>query len=304
MGLFGGDFDLGATLGGGFLAGGFFGGGDDDNVNLPPPPEFATAGDLLGRGVAFGEEQTPLALGAREGALADILRGNEFFESFQPTSFEQALANQSFQLATQESDRAIKQGLSLSGLESSPILAQQLGQSRERLGVDIGSILAQLGQTRATQSLNARLGIDPIASIIQPIAGFEQFQDQLQQTANFNQAMQKFAFDQAQQQQQDQEASQLAATLGTFAGGAGGFALGGPAGASIGASLGGSLGGAVGGSGQAPSPFSFADALALSGNLSRGGLFGGQQPGTGRTQSQILGQDTRRFANPATLPVF
>jgi hypothetical protein len=217
---------------------GLFGlGGDRPTLTLPDAPEFKTADELLQSGIEFGKAETPLALGAREGALADIGTGaaaTQFFSEFGPTSFEEALANQQFQLATTESDRAIKQALSLSGIESSPILAEQLGRSRERLGVDIGSILANLGQRRGELSLQSRLNIDPISQIIGPISSFQQGQDVLQTQSDFDRAVAQagleFQNDLANFAQKEKLAAAIGATFGPGIGGA----VGGKTGATAG----------------------------------------------------------------------
>jgi hypothetical protein len=136
--------------------------GDDEEV--PQQAAVKTADDLFNEAIAFARENTPLAYGARESALADYASGNKYYESYQPTSFEQALGNQYFQNVMPDVERSIKQNLSLSGIESSPVLASLIGTQRGNLGVSIGEYLSNLGNTRATNSLNARMGIDPYST--------------------------------------------------------------------------------------------------------------------------------------------
>lgn len=289
--------------------GNLFGGGDVEAPQLPQAPTFKSAEELLGSGISFGKEQTPIAYGARENALGilqDPARTTEFFQGFQPTSFEQALANQTFQNIMPDVERSIKQNLSLSGIASSPILAQQIGQARGSLGVDIGEILAQLGQQRGAGSLEAQLGIDPLAQIVGPVAEFGQQQDQLQQQVEFQRALAQFGINQQAAESNRQNKSQGISSFGTLLGGGAGFLLGGPAGAAIGAGLGGSAAGLFGGS---QSPISLGDALALSQVFPGGGVGSGNIPGSGifgsrfggQTQSEVMGQDTRQFSSPTSV---
>lgn len=114
------------------------------------------------------QDVAPEAFGAREGALRDIATPESttaFFQGFQPTSLEQILGAQTFQNIFPDVQRSIKQNLSLSGIASSPILAQQIGRARGELGVSIGEILRRQAESRATGSLNARLGIDPFQTL-------------------------------------------------------------------------------------------------------------------------------------------
>lgn len=244
-----------------------FGGDDVPQLNLPDFPTLQTAGEARGIGTQFGKQETPLAYGAREGALSDLARGTEFYEQFQPTSFEQALGQQSFANIMPDVERSIKHNLSLSGIESSPVLAEQIGQARGTLGVDIGNILAQLGQQRATQSLTARLGIDPISQIINPIAGQELERDYQQQQGNYNQAVAQALADYQREIEQQNRKSQGISSIGSIAGAGlgmlaapftGGMSI--PAGAALGGSLGGTAAGIFGGS---QSPISMGDALSI-----------------------------------------
>lgn len=266
---------------------------------------------------AFGRSEeragriAPLALGARESALADIATPESttaFFQGFQPTSLEAALADQTFQNIFPDVERSIKQNLSLSGIASSPILAQQIGRARGELGVDIGNILAQLGQERGVGSLNARLGIDPFGNVLLPQTQQDLAQANLKQQA-FIQLEQQQAFANFQQAQQDaQSKAQGISGLGSLIGGGlgllaapftGGLSLAG------GAALGGSLGGAAAGLfGGAQSPISLGDALSVSQafpGTGGGQGFGGGQPTTfgttGRRAQSVFG------GSPVNLPL-
>lgn len=274
-------------------------GGDAPQLNLPEVPTLLSGSQARQTALDFGESVTPLALGARESALADLLTPEStqrFFEGFQPTSFEQALAQQSFANVIPDVERSIKQNLSLSGIESSPVLAQQIGEARGQLGVDIGQILANLGQQRGVGSLNARLGIDPISQIIGPVSGQDISQQNLQDQLQFERDLAQALVDFQGEQQQQAKQSGLGALGGSLLGGGAGFFLGGPGGAALGASLGGSAGGALFGSGNAQTPLSLGDALSI------GEVFGSGQKTTlnaARPSSVFAPQQPRQ---PVTQP--
>lgn len=145
---------------------GLFGGKKSaPSINIPAPVKLPTAQELFQAATEFGQRTQPLAYGAREGALADLAKGTDYYNQFQPTSIEQALGNQYFQNIVPDLERSIKQNLSLSGMAYSPILAQQIAKARGQVGYDVGTYLANQGNTRATNSLNARLGIDPFNDV-------------------------------------------------------------------------------------------------------------------------------------------
>ena len=284
-------------------------------LQLPAPPPRRTIQEALQSGVDFAKQQTPLAFGARESGLADLLNPQatqQFFEGFQPTSFEQALANQSFANIAPDIERSINQQVSLRGLEGSKLAPQLIAEQRGKLGVDIGNILAQLGQRRGEQSLNARLGIDPISQIVGPIAQQDLNQSNLQSDEQFQiqlaQALSDFQNENAIrsliQKESQQDIGQFSSSLGSLAGGTLGLFLGGPGGAALGSSLGGSAGGSIGGffgggqeSGQ--SPVGLGDALSVFQSLQggtggsqgkTGGFVGGSQ--AGNTTFGIPGQSS------------
>lgn len=141
--------------------------GKTPTYNPPKPPTLPTAQELYSQGTQYAQQNSPLAFGAREGALKDLQMGSDYYQSFQPTSFEQALGNQYFQNVWPDTEQQIKHGLSISGLDTSPILAQELGRARGELGYNIGSYLSDLGNQRAQYSLSSRLSMDP-NSMVQP----------------------------------------------------------------------------------------------------------------------------------------
>ncbi len=230
----------------------WFGGDDDEpKQELPAAPQYKTAQQLFDEAMGYAKTNYPQAYGARESALGDISKGNAYYESFQPTSFEQALGNRNFQ----DIDRIIKQSLSMSGVESSPILAEQ----RAKAGTDIGEFLTNLGNERARYSLNSRMGIDPNA-VMSPFLNTNMGQSNLQTESDYENALIKASMDYQNALKAYNNKASGISTVSTLAGAGIGFALGGPAGASLGASLGGTASPLWGG-GEAP--VSMGDALSM-----------------------------------------
>lgn len=271
------------------------GGGDEPELNYPPPPPLKSAEEHFQESLASQKAQFPLGLGAREEALGDLSRGSEFYEEFQPTSIEDALANQYFQNVWPDVQKEIKHGLSLSGMESSPILAAQLGKARGQVGFDIGSYLANQGQQRGEFSLSNRLGMNPMQQL-QPQMDMSAQIDQQQKQMDYQYSVQKAQMDYQKNVAKAQKKAGMASTIGTVLGTIGGAIVGGPGGAAIGGSIGGSIGGAIGGGGQ--SPINFGDAMAIQGQY--GNQWGGGQTGqTGQTTQVSMG-DLNRSWNPNT----
>ena len=228
----------------------FGGKNEEPQQQVPAAPVYKTAQQLFDEAMGFAKTNTPYAYGAREGALGDLASKNAYYESFQPTSFEDALANKNFELAK----RGINQGLSLSGMEYSPILSQQYGDA----GAKIGEYLSNLGNQRALYSLQSRLGIDPY-STYQPFLASNQGQSNLQTGANYENALLKSQADYQNALQAYNQQGAGISSLSSLAGAGIGFAFGGPTGAMLGASLGGTASPLWGGS---QSPISMSDALA------------------------------------------
>jgi len=165
----------------------WFGGDDDEpKQEAPAAPQYKTAQQLFDEAMGYAKTNYPQAYGARESALGDIAKGNAYYESFQPTSFEQALGNRNFQ----DIDRIIKQSLSMSGMESSPILAEQ----RAKAGTDIGEFLTNLGNERARYSLNERMRIDPDA-VMSSFLDTNMGQSNLQTGSDYENALLKASID-------------------------------------------------------------------------------------------------------------
>lgn len=224
-------------------------GGKKISINIPAAPKLPTAEELFQSALSLGRREFPLALGAREGALSDIALGPEFYSRFQPTSLEDAIASQYFQNVVPDLERSIKHSLSLSGIESSPILAEQIAKARGRVGVDIGQYLANLGNQRAQFSLQSRLGIDPYAQILNPFVSTGVAQSQKQAELQSQHDMARAIAD----YQNAVAAAQRKAGIGKLIGGIGGAIVGLPFGNPfLGASLGSSLGGTIAGGGGEP----------------------------------------------------
>lgn len=160
-------------------------------ISIPEPPKLPSAQELFDQASQYAKTNFPMAFGAREGALSNISTPEaalSFFSGFQPTSFEQALGAQNFANIMPDVERSIKHSLSLSGLSSSPILAEQIGKARGNLGVDIGEILTNLANQRAMTSLNSRLGIDPYSQLLNPFVntGVQQSTNQADMLNQYN----------------------------------------------------------------------------------------------------------------------
>lgn len=297
-------------------------GGDEEEIKLPDAPTFQTVPEAYSQIGGIAQQYAPLALGARENALANIGQFTPeqgFFDNFQPSNFGQ-LTPELFQQFTPSVDESVfgamlerakreaGQRASMSGIESafpelfsraiSPTMLS-IGQQLQGVGTQRGQLAAQrqgsiaeLGQRQAELTLQGRqqgllsqLGIDPFGGILSPLAIQSMNQDQLQKQTQFQRDMEQAGVDFAMQQQAQQQQAAGISTAGSIAGGIGGFMLGGPPGAMMGASLGGSVGTMFGGSGT---PVNLQDAISFS-QLGQNGGYGnifGQQRGQGSGQGQ------------------
>ena len=256
--------------------------GDDDGPEYNPPaaPKLKTAQEIFDESIGFARANYPRAYGAREAALADIGRGQEFYKEFQPTSFEDALANQYFQNIFPDVERQTKQALSLSGMEYSPILAELLGQRRGELQTNIGEYLSNLGQSRAQYSLQSRLGIDPqgvSGPFAQTTMNQSNQQAQLDYEASVARAQADYQNALAKTKEKQSKVTALTTiggmALGALTGGIGAGLMGTaaiPGMSAGGGALWGGLAGGFGGGLMSPffgggqSPISFSDAIAMS----------------------------------------
>ena len=218
-------------------------------INIPAAPKLPTADEIFAAATKYAGQNYPLAFGSREGALKDIQTPESalaYYNSFQPTSFEQALGNQYYQNVFPKASEAIKAGLSLSGTANSPILAEQLGLLSGRLGVDIGNQLSDVANTRAYNTLASRLGIDP-NSLTNPFVESSLQQSQGQGELDYQTAMSQAMADYNNQINKYNNRSGFIGSLGSLLGGGIGL-IGGQKGAAIGAGLGGAASSLFGGS--------------------------------------------------------
>jgi len=283
----------------------------------PNVPDFATGQELFDFGVGRGQEIAPLGLTSREtglGFLQDPATASQFFEGFQPSNFEQGVADSTFGNMLRRAERSAGHRASLGGIESAfpELFAQAIGPT---IG-NIGQFLSNQNQRRGELTLQGLLGIDPISQIINPLAGIEQRQDFLQKGTQFDadleQALKDFqtaqlsaqdrlieeqsrvgllsqerALDLQEDERRRAAEGQAISSFGSLLGGGAGFFLGGGlGGASIGAGLGGNLGALLGGTN---SPISLGDSLQLGQALQPSLFPGSQQNQQNELLRQLLG---------------
>jgi len=269
---------------------------DTPQINIPDAPTLPTVDELFGGATDYARTTFPNHFNARESALGDLSTPEstmDFFNSFQPSSIEEILGNQAFENIFPDVSRGIKHDLSLSGIESSPILAQQLGRARGELGVDIGNILLQQAQKRAYTNLEGRLRQDPMDTILPHVqTGSTQSTNQANLTsqAQMAQAQAQYINDNNEFQRQ----MEFARAVGQISP-LGGFALGGP---EVGVS---SLGNALNMAGSISGLFG----AGGGGGLAFPGIFGGQGGGIfGQLPGGGFGGGANRSAIPGQPTIF
>jgi len=308
-GLFGGEADRGAGIGGGLDIGnilsamggggampggaGGYGGGYFPGVEMeiPPAPQYPTAEELFGEAGRYAREEFPLAYGAREEALRELPGlevGPEYFEQYGPTSFEEAIASKYFQYAAPEARRAIAHRMSLMGMGESPITAELIGRETGRLGVDIGQYLAGLGQRRGElalrgreQALREKMALRPQA-LMEPYATTMARQTGLEAGAGYENLLRRSMADYLANVGKAQESAAKRGTLWGLGGTLGGTLLGQP---QLGSDIGGILGTLAGGTGW-PIGGGAGGGFNLQDILSKIGLDGGQAQPVQPTQPQ------------------
>lgn len=179
----------------------------------PAPPTLATASDLYGQAQNFYQDNGYGGLLTAQQTALNNANNPNYYNSFQPTSFADALANQSFQNIWPNEQAQIMNSLSQSGMAYSPVAATTLGNAYGNLSTNIGEYLNQQGNTEATNAISAGLGISP-GSLLSPFV-------QTGQTQSNDQANLNYGYSQAQAQQQYQQAmngyqsnNALASTIG------------------------------------------------------------------------------------------
>lgn len=163
----------------------------------PAPPTLATAPDLYNQAQSFYQDNGYGGLLTAQQTALNNANNPNYYSQFQPTSFEQALGNQQFQNIWPNEQAQIMQQLSKSGMADSPVAAATIGNAYGNLSTNIGEYLNSQGSTRASNAINAGLGISP-GSLLTPFV-------QTGQTQSNDQANLNYGYSQAQAQQQYQQ---------------------------------------------------------------------------------------------------
>lgn len=159
------------------IGGGCFGGDKPPNYQ-PPDIKIPSAGDLYGQANDFWKTSNPTLYNAQSNALNNANNPN-YYASFQPTSFENAMGNQYFKNVWPDTEAYMKNQLSQSGMINTPGAAQSLGQAMGNIETNIGSYLSGQGDQRATGAINAGLGI-PLSGLLNPFVQTGQQQSNTQ----------------------------------------------------------------------------------------------------------------------------
>jgi hypothetical protein len=140
------------------------GGSSDPEPELPKP---ATPAEMFSEYGAYQRGAFPETYGAREQAAGYLSGLPDYatkigvdmpaYETFGPTSFEEALATKEFEQAWPRAKETTLGQLSQSGFAYSPYAAATLGKVRGGMETDIGKYLSELGRTRYTEELEKRM---------------------------------------------------------------------------------------------------------------------------------------------------
>lgn len=260
--------------------------------NPPAPISAASGTDLYNQGQSWYQQNQPNLYNAQSTALTNANNPN-YYSQFQPTSLENALGSQYFQNVWPDEQAAIRQQFSQSGLSSSPALAETLGRAQGGLETQIGSYLSDQGNTRATNAINAGLGISQ-SGLLNPFVTTAGNQSNLNTNMQnqYQQAMAQQQYQQAMNQYQSQNA--LSSTIGQIS----------PLGGQIYGGATGTSGSALGGTAQS---FGQLAPLVLSGALGGYGTGTGGNvniPGMGSTSTNGMtfgGDDGSRYSNTANI---
>lgn len=198
-------------------------------------PNVGTGQNYYNQGMQFGNQNFGQAMGARESALSDLSKGNDYYAGFQPTSFENALATQNFKNIWPDQQAFMRNELSKSGMAYSPVSATTLGNAYGNLGSNIGQYLTNLGNQRATTSLQSRLNIDPMSQIVSPYANLGAQQGNNQANYDWQATKQNADAQYANEMQKYMRQQAELATISKISP-VGGFLAGGGEGAAMGAS--------------------------------------------------------------------
>jgi len=138
-------------------------GGGEDEPEMPKPK---TPAEMFSEQASWMGGQFPETFKSREEAAGYLsgLPGYETpvsismpsYETFQPTSFEEALATKEFEQAWPSVKETTLGHLTQTGFAYSPYAAATLGKVKGGMEVDIGKYLSELGRTRYTEELGKR----------------------------------------------------------------------------------------------------------------------------------------------------
>jgi hypothetical protein len=218
-------------------------GGKKPEYQAAEAPKVKQATELMPAATDWAKANFGESYGARESALSDLSKGNEFYAQYQPTSFENALSNQYFQNVWPNTEAYMKNLLSQSGMAYSPTMASTLGKEYGNLSYNIGQYLSDLGNQRAQYSLSSRLAIDPY-SVYSPYLNTDMSQGNLQNSFDYQAANAKADANFANAMQEYQRKNDMIDAIGGLALGAvgGGFgAMGGLGSLGVSGGLGGAL---------------------------------------------------------------
>lgn len=187
---------------------------DDQPTYTPPaPPTLATASDLYNQAQSFYQNNGYGGLLTAQQTALNNANNPNYYSQFQPTSFEQALGNQSFQNVWPDEQAAIMNQLSKSGMANSPVAATTVGNAYGNLATNIGEYLDTQANNRASGAINAGLQISP-SQLLTPFVQTGQTQSNDQASANYS-YQQALAQQQYQQQMNSYQQQQgLAQMLG------------------------------------------------------------------------------------------
>lgn len=179
----------------------------------PTPPTLASASDLYGQAQSFYQNNGYGGLlSAQQTALTNANNPN-YYSTFQPTSFENALANQQFSNIWPQEKAMIENQFANSGMANSPAMASTEANSYGNLASNVGQYLSSQGDARATGAINAGLGISP-NSVLGPYVQTGENQSNTQANLNYGyqQSLAQQQYQQAMNKYQSQNA--LASTIG------------------------------------------------------------------------------------------
>lgn len=172
----------------------------------PAPPTLQTGGQLYsGAQDWYNQNGYGGLLNAQSTALQNANNPN-YYASFQPTSLENALGNQYFKNIWPNEQAQIANQFAMSGMANSPALASTQANAYGNLATGVGQYLANQGDQRATNSINAGLGINPM-SFLNPLAATEgnQSNSQAQLQYGYQQAQAQQAYQQQMNKYQQQQ---------------------------------------------------------------------------------------------------